>query len=164
MSEDSPIVVTLKGGAGYDAPWLVIRGNTPDQVSSMLANLGNLPEVIAQQASLFTGTINAGPIAAPPPPAPIEPVPPQQAAWGTISPQGFQPAQQGQQWSQPPQQPRQQGSRPGAVLHPENRQCDACGKVLEQKETSNGNKVFRCPDWRWNNGSPNNHTSLRPGQ
>lgn len=152
--ETSPIVVTLKGGAGYDAPWLVIRGNNPQQVSEMLSNLGNLPEVIAQQASLFSGTIAAGPITQPQAQAPVEQAPPpQQGAWGTITPGGFQPAQQGQQWSQPPQQQGPPAPPQGVTLHPEGKQCGACGKTLQYKEVFSRakNKTFKfwtCPDQR----------------
>jgi hypothetical protein len=82
-----------------------------------------------------------------------------QAAWGTVTQQGFQPAQQGQQWSQPAQQapPQQQGGRPQATLHPEGKQCQMDGKVLELKTTTNGKRKWQCPDWRWNNGNPNGH-------
>lgn len=35
MSE-APITATLKAGGGYDAPWLVVRADTPDQLTQRL--------------------------------------------------------------------------------------------------------------------------------
>lgn len=93
------------------------------------------------------------------------------AALGTIvQPQAQQaPAQQPQQqaapqpWpSQPPQQqaPRPQqgggGGNFGGRPHPEGKQCQ-CGQVLEVKQTGSGKTVFRCSQWRWNNGNPTTH-------
>ena len=43
MSEttDSPVIVTLKGGAGYEAPWIVLRGDTIEEVQGLLENAAN---------------------------------------------------------------------------------------------------------------------------
>jgi hypothetical protein len=68
-------------------------------------------------------------------------------------------------WPQPQQQaaPVQQGapapSHPAAQLHPEGKACEVpgCGKVLEFKKTQSGKAKWQCPEWRWNNGNPNNH-------
>lgn len=152
MSEEtSPIVVTLKGGVGYDAPWLVIRGNRPDEVANMLTNLGNLPEVIAQQASLFAGTVSAGPVLAQP--EQPQQAPPAQAAWGTVTPQGFQPAQQPQaapQWAGQPQQ--QAPAQPGVEWHPTDT-CQLCGggvqkKVINRKSDNKTFKFWTCVNQR----------------
>ena len=42
MSEqnDAPLVVTIKAGPGYEAPWVVVRGDNPDQVNGRLLALG----------------------------------------------------------------------------------------------------------------------------
>lgn len=53
----------------------------------------------------------------------------------------------------PPQQ-----SHPNAQLHPEGKQCEVCGQVLEYKKTQAGKPKWQCSQWRWNNGSPNGHT------
>lgn len=85
----------------------------------------------------------------------------------TTPPQMAAPQQQQQQaaapWpSQPPQQqaPRPQqgggGGNFGGRPHPEGKQCQ-CGQVLEVKQTGSGKTVFRCPQWRWNNGNPTTH-------
>lgn len=43
MSEtnESPIIVTLKGGPGYEAAWIVFRGDTIEEVESLLSDAGN---------------------------------------------------------------------------------------------------------------------------
>lgn len=33
---EAPITATLKAGGGYDAPWLVVRADTPDQLTQRL--------------------------------------------------------------------------------------------------------------------------------
>lgn len=102
------------------------------------------------------------------------------ALGGITQPQQQAPAQQGQpEWSQPqqaaPQQPQQNqgwgsapqqqaqqqggGSKFAGPPHPEGKQCEMCGKVLEFKKTSTGKGTWRCPEWRWSNGNPNGHTS-----
>lgn len=163
MSEETaPIVVTLKGGRDYDAPWLVIRGNRPDEVANMLNNLGSLPEAVSQAAQMFAGVVSAGPVLPQQQSAPAQQAPAGNgAAWGTIQPgQGFQPAQQAQPWGGGQQQsaPPQQGqpSRQGAQLHPEGEAC-GCGKVLEYGKTRTNKGQWKCPDYRWNNGNPNDH-------
>lgn len=40
--EPGGIVYTIKGGAGFDAPWLVVRGSTAVEVSSQVADLTGL--------------------------------------------------------------------------------------------------------------------------
>ena len=71
------------------------------------------------------------------------------AAAPIVQPAG-QPQQQVQQ-----RQPQQQNPY-GGTPHPESKSCH-CGKVLELKKTSTGKSKWQCPDWRWNNGNPNNH-------
>jgi len=119
---DLPIKATFKSGAGYDAPWLTIDANDPDDLTFKLdAILGGeaLTKVIAV-ADLFKAANNAGAVTSP---APQQAAPQQPTGWGQ------QPAQQ-PQWSQPQQQaaPVQQGAR----LHPEGKTCN-CGQVLQYK-------------------------------
>lgn len=58
-----------------------------------------------------------------------------------------------QQYQQPaPQQPHG-----NAQLHPEGKQCEMCGQVLEFKKTQGGKAKWQCGQWRWNNGNPNGH-------
>lgn len=156
MSEDNaPITITLKGGSDFSAPWLVIRGNRPEEVANMLSNLGNLPEVIAQQASLFAGTVSAGPVLQQQAP-PQQEAPPAQPAWGTVAPQGFQPAQQGQAWQSGQQAPPQQAAPPPGITQ----NCTQCGQQLIPATTRTGKSQFKCPQYRWDSQSKsgNGHT------
>lgn len=149
MSEDTaPIVVTLKAGTGYDAPWIVIRGYDPDDVSARLKGLDSVIEATHEAAGLFA----AGRLAAPQggqqaPPSSQPAAQPAQQGWGQ---------QQGQQQSAAPA-PRQ--SKFGGPPHPEGKTCAICPNVLEKKKTGSGKEVWRCNDWRWNNGEPNGHSS-----
>jgi hypothetical protein len=70
---------------------------------------------------------------------------------------------------------QQQAAQPPAWAQPSNvvpinqqqqsgRTCQDCGQPLIAKQTSAGKNVWRCDAWRWNNGNPNNHTSLKPGE
>ena len=46
------ISITLKGGTGYDSPWIVVYGDDPAEVSEKLKNLGDLVEQVASQLPL----------------------------------------------------------------------------------------------------------------
>lgn len=119
---DYALTVTLKAGKDYDAPWVVVYGNTPDEVEQKLSNLGGLIEATVEAANLLKAANNAAPLVsggpdAYPTPAPQAPVQqPAQGGWG-------QPAQQ--------QAAPQQGSR----LHPEGKAC-GCGNVLNYKSVN----------------------------
>lgn len=149
---EAPITITLKAGSDYSAPWLVIRGYDPDDVVNKLSSLEGVIEKTLEAAGLFAAgrTLGAQQVAteAPAPQA----APAQKQGWGST------PAAQ-QQTQQVPQQ-RQGGNHPSAVLHPEGKQCEVCGNILEQKKTQNGKLKFQCSEWRWNNGSPNDHTMI----
>lgn len=70
--------------------------------------------------------------------------------WATGS-QGYQAPPQTQQTQQAPPQ-NQGGGRPPICT---------CGKSMEYKNTTGGKAVWRCPDWRWNNGNPTpNHDQI----
>jgi len=92
-----------------------------------------------------------------------------QPEWSQAAPaQQAAPQQQNQGWGAAQQQPQQSApqqyggggaSKFGGPPHPEGKQCESCGKVLEMKKTSTGKGTWRCPEWRWNNGVPNGHSS-----
>jgi hypothetical protein len=155
--ETSPIVVTLKGGTGYDQPWIVVRGNTPDQVAAMLRNLGELPAATLEASNLLQNVATLAPVL----PNSAQPAPPAQAPQQNVTP-GPWPNTPQQQAPQAPVQPapQQQGQQGqyGETLHPENKGCQMCGQVLVRKQTSTGKATWRCPQWRWNNGQQNGHT------
>lgn len=153
MSE-APLKATLKAGRDFDAPWLTVDGNTPDDLKAKLDNIANngLLQSLVSVADLLKATNNAGPVLAPP----------QQQAQQAPANNGWgQPQQQPQVTNAPPQQqqqaPRQAGWQANATLHPEGLACEMCNKVLEYKKSQSGKAKWQCPDWRWNNGNPNGH-------
>lgn len=139
---EAPITITLKAGTGYDAPWLVIRGFNPEDVELKLKSLDGVIAATHEATASFA----LGQIAAPA----QQQAPPQQQkprAWG---------ANAGQQQAAPQQ--RQGGNHPSAQLHPEGKTCAVCPNILEYKKTQSGKPKWQCPDWRWNNGNPNDHS------
>jgi hypothetical protein len=146
VSEDTaPIVVTLKAGTGYDAPWLVIRGYDPADVTAKLEGLDPVIEATLTAAGKFAASRSLGATT-------VATEPAQQAA------PAQQPKQQG--WGQKPaQQGGGQTSKYGGQLHPEGKTCEICPNVLELKKTQTGKAKWQCNDWRWNSGNPNGHTS-----
>lgn len=38
---NSAITVTLKGGAGYESAWIVVRGDSIDEVQTLIEDVGN---------------------------------------------------------------------------------------------------------------------------
>lgn len=145
MSEDTaPIVVTLKAGTGYDAPWIVVRGYDPDDVTNKLNSLDSVIEATLEAAGKFaaSSTLGAETVAQEPAQQAAPPTKPQ--GWG-----GQSRAQGGQATS-----------KFGSQLHPEGKTCEICPNVLEKKQTSSGKNVWRCESWRWANGNPNGHTNI----
>lgn len=55
---ESKIVTTLKGGAGYDAPWIVIHSNTPEEALAVLEaeSVKRLIDQTKKVASYFSGS------------------------------------------------------------------------------------------------------------
>lgn len=146
MSE-APLKATLKAGSDYSAPWLTIDGSSPDELETRLKAVaaGGLTQALIEAANALKAANNAAPLLAGGEQAPQQEQA-QPKGWGQSAPQ-----QQNQQ------QPRQQGWQAPATTHPEGLACDMCNKPLEFKKTGNGKSVWRCPDWRWNNGTPNGH-------
>ena len=159
MSEESAFTVTLKGGKGYEAPWIVVRGETPEEVLGKLAAIGPVTEATIAAANLFHGATNAAPLL---PNAPqVQQAPPQQQAqYVPQQPAQQVPFQQQPQQAAPPawaQPPVQQGP----ALHPEGKQCQACGQVLQYKVVTrkSDNKTFKFWECPQRNGKDSPHTS-----
>ena len=166
---DLPIKATLKAGAGYDAPWLTVDAHDPSDLELKLNAIANggAPQALIEAANALKAANNAAPllggniVTGGPndaslrlvPPVQQQPDPQQAGGWGQQQTQGTPPPQQFQQ-------PQQQGFTRPATTHPEGKACDACNAPLEYKKTSSGKGTWRCPSWRWNNGSPNEHTQL----
>ena len=166
---DVALRATLKAGAGYDAPWLSVDATDPDDLTNKLNSIANggAPQALIEAANALKAANNAAPLLAngalpvgssfgggDQANAPTAPPPPQQSGgWGgpnTAPPQN----------ATPQQQPRQAGWQAPATYHPGGKTCDACGQGLEYKKTSTGKGTWRCGQWRWNNGTPNEHTQL----
>ena len=67
MSDDAgKVVVTLKGGAGYEAPWLVLRSDTPADMIELLKAVreANLDVAVRAAAQTFTMVATGSPQAA----------------------------------------------------------------------------------------------------
>jgi hypothetical protein len=124
--------VTLKGGKGYEAPWIVFKGNSVDEVMVELEKLQNdntLLRATAIVAWQFQGYVMS---------ASGEPQPTQRQQAPTAT----------DQWQPPPQQ---QSATPGPQ-----RFCQECGGATEYREGTNAKghwKGFFCandkhkPQW-----------------
>ena len=136
-----------------DGDMVNLRADSPEELGAYLSNFP-VAEYAQFKANVRGGAALGGITqAAPQPPAQQQEqapswaaqAPPQQAA-----PQGWGAAAQ--------QAPQQQGGNYGAQLHPEGTQCTTCGEVLQYGKTRTNKGQWKCPQYRWNNGSPNNHT------
>ena len=141
MSEHS-LSVTLKAGRDFDAPWVVVYGDTPDEVQFKLDNLEGVLKSAVSSAALLRNlhTLESGGLAVAEvttaPAAPAAPAQPQ--GWG-------QPAQQ-----QAPA-PAFAGPQNGTP-HPEGLTCPVDGAPVVFKRTTprrSDGKVFEfwtCPN------------------
>jgi hypothetical protein len=59
--ENAALTATLKAGGGYDAPWLVVRADTPEQLTTRLDALGQAAILakVAEVAVELHGVYNA---------------------------------------------------------------------------------------------------------
>lgn len=126
--------LTFKGGKGYDAPWVVVRGDTEAQLHARLDALGvDILARAAGVAEVFQSLVAGGSAA------------PQASAGGALSSQPAQAAPQ----SAPPaaSTPPQQNEAP-LRFHPEGKKCSACGGALYYQEwVSKQNKpckAYKC--------------------
>ena len=156
MSE-LPLKATLKAGKDFDAPWLTVDAHDPDDLELKLNAIANggAPQALIEAANALKAANNAAPLlpqGQPAQQAPAQQPPPQQnSGWGQ---------QQNVAPPQPAQQPQQQGFTRPATTHPEGLACEACNQPLEYKKTGSGKGTWRCPQWRWNNGNPNEHSQI----
>lgn len=130
---DAPFTVTLKQGAGFESPWLVLRGQSAEDVVALLgeAKLNELPRLISEFAADFRGETGAAAQGAP--------------ARSSGSPSRSQAA------------PRraaapQQSAQADVELHPESLTCHCGGAVQYKKITAKASgKTFEmwvCPNQR----------------
>lgn len=142
MSEDNAaLTVTLKAGKGFDDPWIVVRGDNPEDVTAKLSGLTSVVQATIEAANLLHAANTAAPVLANAPAAAPDPAPQQQAApgWAT-TPQQAAPAPQA-----PPQQ--------AVVYHPEGKTCGACNSpvvfksIFSRAKNKNFN-LWSCPNQR----------------
>ncbi|MCQ9385086.1 hypothetical protein [Brevibacterium moorei] len=118
---DGKIVITLKAGKGYEAPWLVVSGDTPIEAQTTLQAVieNGLPALVGQASQAFQGMEAAGAnLGATPVQAP-----------------GNQP-QQGSQWAQTPApqvQQQQQSMGQAAWPQPPQQQGNPFGQQVQQQ-------------------------------
>src|SRR5215467_2877518 len=62
----SKISVTLKGGAGYEAPWIVLYGDTPEELVEMIKGVkdAGLDLAVRIAAQAFQTVVTGSPLAA----------------------------------------------------------------------------------------------------
>lgn len=135
MSEEPRYTATLKAGGGYDAPWLVVRADSEDELVEAL-NIERGGQALIEAANFLKAANNAAPVLA---------GAPEQPASGTPA----APAQSGG-WGQKRSTPAPQGD---VRFHPEGKQC-SCGQTIVFKQTpprKSDGKVFTlwtCPQQR----------------
>ena len=146
MSEDTAdLTITMKAGTGFDAPWIVVRGDSPADINFKLVNLDETIALTIDVANKFKAVNNASSIVAQGSVAQATVAPEAPAApngWGS-SPAAV-PAQQPVQNTPPPQS--------NVRYHPEGKLCASCNAGVIFKEiTSKAGKTFQlwtCPNQR----------------
>ncbi len=53
--ENAALCATIKAGAGYDAPWIVVRANNPDELAQRLNAVANLTGPLVAAAQVLQG-------------------------------------------------------------------------------------------------------------
>lgn len=147
--------IGIPSGQQYEkGDMLNLRGNDPAEFNAVLdAFTSEMAQKCADAAAAIKAAYavvqGTGATVVSEEPAQQQQSQPQGGGWG---------GQQNQQQSQPQNNQQQGGgSKYGGTPHPEGKSCSQCGQVLEMKKTSSGKTTWRCPQWRWNNGNPNNH-------
>jgi hypothetical protein len=143
VSEQSfSISVTLKASGGYDAPWIVVYGNNPDEVEQKVGSIANggLMQTVVEASNAYRAAFAASGVAAGGPAAPA----PAPASGGHWSPR--QGAAGGHGWAS------SSGQVSGGKPHPEGEGCESCGTTLTYKEgvskAGKPYKLWACPNGR----------------
>jgi len=137
---EAPFTVTLKGGAGFEAPWLVLRGSSAEDVVALLgeAQINELPKLIGEFAGDFRAKAGAG-----------APSASGGARGGSPSPQRAS-TPRGRQASSGASAPQNQ--QQDVEYHPEGIECHCGGAVQYKKITAKASgKTFEmwvCPNQR----------------
>jgi hypothetical protein len=142
---EAPYTITLKGGAGFESPWLVVRAASAEDAVALLAEatMNELPEKIAE----FAGDFRAKAGAAPAQSAGGDRTSDSPSRSGRTSTTGRQSAPRGAA----PQSSNQGGD---VEYHPEGLACGSCGETVVYKKIQKGNRSFElwtCPNQRQRN-------------
>jgi len=141
LESNATFTTTFKAGKGYEAPWIVLRADTEEDLNAVLEGLlmtGTIADVVAVANRFGKLYIDAQPAPALPPPAPER---------NNAPPAYNQQAQQPTTGSAP-----QSGLVPNITVHPF-KACQ-CGSPLVFKKNIVGkfgpSNVFECPmrDWQ----------------
>lgn len=64
--DNDQISITLKGGAGFDSPWIVVKATSPQEALDILNQVRELGlmDITAKAASMFQGNVGGAPRAA----------------------------------------------------------------------------------------------------
>ena len=157
---DLPLKATLKAGKDYDAPWLTVDAHDPADLELKLKAIasGGAPQALIEAANALKAANRAAPLLAHSEPvqapAPQAASPQQNSGWGQQ--QNVAPAQPAQPAPQQQLPPQEQGWQRPATAHPEGLACH-CGKGLEYGKTRTNKGQWKCPDYRYNAGNPNDH-------
>lgn len=145
-----------------DGDMVNFRAESPVELSAHLQNFPYAEYAEAKAALRGAGAASA--ITQPAQGHPVQqhpsnpqPTQAQQGGWGSapvVSTATGAPVVHQQQVPQQQAQQRQYGGPP----HPEGKQCNACGNVLEFGKTKSGKGQWKCSQYRWNSGNPNEHT------
>lgn len=137
---EAPFTVTLKGGAGFEAPWLVLRATSADDAVALLAEavMAELPEKIAEFAADFRTKSGAAPSAG-------------GARQSESSPRSGRPSTRAQ-GAQRGAAPQKSAPADDVEYHPEGLECPQCNEPIRLKSgTSKAGRKFElwtCPNQR----------------
>jgi hypothetical protein len=138
-----PIKITLKGGAGYEAPWIVFSAESAEDAVALLAEseVADLPKLVAEYSASFREKAGSAPA---------------QSAGGART--SGSPSRSGRT-STTGRQSATRGAAPQSQqddveYHPEGVTCGACGEVVIYKKINKGQRSFElwtCPNQRQRN-------------
>lgn len=135
---DKDLKVTLKAGTGYDAPWVSVDAENPDELDMKLRAIteGQTLSLVVDAASALKAVYNATPLT-----QPAQQQAPQQ-----------QPKSNGWGNSAPAAQSAPANNGGGVRYHPEGLQCNQCGSAVQYKTiNAKSGKTFNlwtCPNQR----------------
>lgn len=132
---EAPFTVTLKGGGGFDAPWLVLRAASAEDAVALLgeAAANELLERIAEYAVSFQEKVSGGSST------------PKEKETSSRSSGSSARSGGSSRGSRKPAQPEPAGDDEELEFHPEGLECDkrGCdGRVHYKKIKSGSGKVF----------------------